>query len=72
MIATMLCYEILLWVCLAHFRDSMPQWLATVLILSWIVIHTIAYASETNLRDRIKRLEDEVKKHKLTEKGGAE
>ena len=69
MITSMLAYETIMWAFIAHFYDSMPIWLRTVLLIAWFVIHLIAYASEDNLRDKVKSLEDEVAKLK---KGGAE
>lgn len=69
MIASMLAYEIFIWTILPLYYDSMPYWLRGVLLVSWVAVHYIAFASEDKLRDRVKQLEDELKEHT---KGGAE
>lgn len=67
MIATMLAFELFIWVFLSYAYDLIPHWMRCALLVFWVVTHSIAYASENKLRDRVNRLEDEVKNLK---KGG--
>lgn len=70
MITAMHTYEILIWVALAHYLDSMPSWLNTIILATWFVAHFIACVSESNLRDKVDKLEEELKKHTSADKGG--
>lgn len=67
MITTALLYNFVALIILAHFGDLMPFWARTIVQIGWLVAYIIAYISEDNLRDKIKDLEDEIKKLK---KGG--
>lgn len=67
MITSILIFEVLIWVFLAHFFDTMPAWLRVFCFVLWVICHFIAYGSEYNLRKKVENLEDEVKKSK---KGG--
>ena len=69
MIVSMLSFEIILIVFTEHFFDTLPSWAKAISLVAFFVIHLIAYASEDNLRDNVKRLKEEVEKIK---KGGAE
>ena len=69
MIVTMLMFETFTWIFFAHFGEVLPAWLRVLCFAVWFIVHFVAYASEDNLREKVKRLEDEIKELK---KGGAE
>ena len=67
MTAIMILFEIVLMVFFAFCYANLPVWAKVLFMLVWCAIHLIEYASEDILRDKIKRLENEVKNLK---KGG--
>ena len=67
MITTALLYNFVALIILTHLGNLMPFWGRAIVQIGWLVAYIIAYISEENLRDKIKHLEDEVKKLK---KGG--
>ena len=69
MIVSILMFNIVIFTFLTVSYDAIPIWLRIVLFAIIFISNLIAYASEDNLRDKIKHLENEVKNLK---KGGAE
>lgn len=69
MIVSMLTFELFAVIFLSETYDVIPVWLKISVMAIWFIAYTVAYASEDNLRDKVKSLEDEVKNLK---KGGAE
>lgn len=69
MIVIMTTLEIVLIVFGSHCYEDIPIWAKVLCLLASSTIHLIAYASEDILREKIKKLEAEVKELK---KGGAE
>ena len=69
MIVSMLMFIIVTLVSLIVSYDGIPVWLRIVLFAIILISEIIAYASEDNLRNKIKHLENEVKNLK---KGGEE
>ena len=67
MIVSMLMFIIVTVVSLIVSYDGIPVWLRIVLFAIIFISELIAYASEDNLRNKIERLENEVKNLK---KGG--
>lgn len=67
MIVSMLMFNIVIFTFLTASYNGMPQWLRIVLSAFILMNQLIACASECNLRDKIKHLENEVKNLK---KGG--
>ena len=67
MITTMLLFESILLIFFSLCYDSIPVWLRIVLQTCMFVAVFVAYMSEESLRDKVKRLEDDVNKFK---KGG--
>lgn len=67
MIVPMLMFNIVTFAFLTVSYDGIPVWLRIILFAFILMNQIIAYASEDNLRDKIKCLEDEVKNLK---KGG--
>lgn len=67
MIVSMLMFNIVIFTFLTVSYDAIPIWLRIVLLAIIFISNLIAYASEDNLRDKIKHLENEVKNLK---KGG--
>ena len=67
MIVSMLMFNIVIFTFLTVSYDAIPIWLRIVLYAIIFISNLIAYASEDNLRDKIKHLENEVKNLK---KGG--
>ena len=61
MIVSMLMFIIVTVVSLIVSYDGMPVWLRIVLFAIIFISELIAYASEDNLRNKIERLENEVK-----------
>lgn len=64
MITSMLIFEVLIWIFLAQYMDTLPDWLRMLCFVIWFICHYIAFASENNLREKVNNLEDEVKKLK--------
>lgn len=67
MITTMLLFDNIMLIFLSLCYNSIPVWLRIALQMCIFVAMFVAYMSEENLRDKVKRLEDDVKKYK---KGG--
>lgn len=67
MIVTMLLFEIIIFVFIAHFIETIPIWLKALCFAIWFISHVVACGSEDKLRSKVKSLEDEIKKLK---KGG--
>ena len=61
MIVSMLMFIIVTVVSLIVSYDGIPVWLRIVLFAIIFISELIAYASEDNLRNKIERLENEVK-----------
>ena len=61
MIVSMLMYIIVTFTFLTVSYDGIPVWLRIVLFAIIFISNLIAYASEDNLRNKIERLENEVK-----------
>ena len=64
MIVTTIGLELVLIVVSAFYYDNLPMWAKILCPLTYSAIHLIACISEDNLREKIKRLEAEVKKLK--------
>lgn len=67
MIVSMLMFNIVIFTFLTVSYDAIPIWLRIVLYAIIFISNLIAYASEDNLHNKIKHLENEVKNLK---KGG--
>ena len=67
MIVSMLMLGVVMFTFLCVSYDAIPIWLKIVLYAIIFISNLIAYASEDNLRDKIKHLENEVENLK---KGG--
>ena len=61
MIVTLLMFNIVTFASLTVLHDGIPVWLRIVLFAIIFISELIAYASEDNLRNKIERLENEVK-----------
>lgn len=60
MIVSMLMLNAIIFTFLVASYDAIPIWLKIVLYAIIFISNLIAYASEDNLRDKIKHLENEV------------
>ena len=67
MIVSMLMFNLAIFTFLTVSYNAIPIWLRIILFSIVFVSLLVAYASEDNLRDKIKHLENEVKNLK---KGG--
>lgn len=63
MIVTTLMFEIILMIFYSYLGETLPVWAKIVCFGMLCVIHLTACISEDNLRNKVKRLEEEVKKN---------
>ena len=64
MIVSMLMFEILIGIFIAHFIQTIPIWLKVLCFAIWFTSYFVAFVSEDMLRSKVKSLEDEIKKLK--------
>lgn len=67
MITSMVAFELFALIFLCEANNTIPVWLRISITAIWFISYLAAYASEDNLREKVKILEDEVKNLK---KGG--
>lgn len=60
MIVSMIMFNVVIFTFLSISYDAIPVWLRVILYALIFISLLIAYASEDNLREKVKHLEDEV------------